>query len=182
MRMRIKRLCGAIGVATATLSLPLSACGDRAPAVGAEQAEAEFRAFLERFQDGNNRFINGDASLWKENASQRDDVTLFGGWGGHRRGWGDVGSHYDRVVSRFEPGGASMRVELLAMQVSGDLAYTVSIERGEVKVQGTPTAAPMALRVTNVFRRESGLWRLVHHHSDPLTSLTPPSSVLQQAR
>ena len=62
-----------------------------APAVTAAD-DPGFRAFLRDFERGTTRFINGDPGPWKANVSQRDDVTLMGGWGivahgleGHRR-------------------------------------------------------------------------------------------------
>jgi len=48
---------------------------------------------------------------------------------------------------------------------SGDLAYTVGFEEGEVRVDGGPPS-PMTLRVTHVLRRIDGEWRLVHRHAD----------------
>src|SRR5438105_7037140 len=50
-------------------------------------ADASLREFLSRFEQGTNRFINGDAALWKQNASQRDDVTIMGAWGAYEKGW-----------------------------------------------------------------------------------------------
>jgi len=38
----------------------------------------------------------------------------------------------------------------------------------------------MVLRVTHVFRRDAGAWRLVHRHADPLVNTTAPAAVLQQ--
>ena len=48
---------------------------------------------------------------------------------------------------------------------SGDLAYTVGVEQGQVRVDG---GAPflMQLRVTHVLRRVNGQWWLVHRHAD----------------
>jgi ketosteroid isomerase-like protein len=48
---------------------------------------------------------------------------------------------------------------------SGDLAYPVGIERGEVAVDDGP-ARPITIRVTDAYRRIDGIWRLVHRHAD----------------
>jgi ketosteroid isomerase-like protein len=59
------------------------------------------------------------------------------------------------------------RVELLAAGVSGDLAYTVELEHTSVSVDGVPVE-PYTLRVTQVYRREDGEWKVVHRHGDQL--------------
>ena len=48
---------------------------------------------------------------------------------------------------------------------SDDLAYTVGFERGPVSVDGGPTRE-MAMRVTQIYRRIDGGWKLVHRHAD----------------
>ena len=53
-----------------------------------------------------------------------------------------------------------MGIEYLSSGVSGDLAYTVAIERSAVRLVGQETAVPMALRATHIFRREEGEWTL----------------------
>jgi ketosteroid isomerase-like protein len=70
--------------------------------------------------------------------------------------------------------------ETLAMGMSGDLAYTVGIERGEMRVAGRDELSPMALRVTLIYRRENGTWKLIHRHADPITTVQAPESVIQQ--
>src|SRR5690349_16429240 len=92
---------------------------------------ASLQAFLPQFEEGTSRFINGDPALWKELASHQDDVTLFGGWGTYKLGWTEVGPHYDWAAARFRESGARVRVEYISSTVSGELAYTVAIERSE---------------------------------------------------
>ena len=73
-----------------------------------------------------------------------------------------------------------MKVEYLSSGVSGDLAYTVAIERSEVRLVGQDKPSTMPLRVTHVFRKEDGAWKLVHRHADPLIDKTAPAAVLQK--
>ena len=46
-----------------------------------------------------------------------------------------------------------------------DLAYTVGYEIGDVVLDGAPMTR-QRLRVTQIYRREDGEWRLVHRHGD----------------
>jgi ketosteroid isomerase-like protein len=48
---------------------------------------------------------------------------------------------------------------------SGDLAYPVGFERGGVVVDGG-SSVDMTIRVTHIYRRLEGKWRLVHRHAD----------------
>jgi ketosteroid isomerase-like protein len=57
------------------------------------------------------------------------------------------------------------QLEVIAAGVSGDLAYTVGYERSLVSVDGGPVR-PNVLRVTHVYRREDGEWKIVHRHGD----------------
>jgi ketosteroid isomerase-like protein len=143
-------------------------------------AEESFREFLARFEEGTSRFINGDPTLWKANASQRDDVTIMGAWGAAEVGWDEAGARYDWAAARFLESGAKVNVEYLASGVSGDFAYTIANEHSEALIVGQDKLAPMALRVTHLFRLEDGEWKLIHRHADPLMEKTAPDTVLQQ--
>jgi ketosteroid isomerase-like protein len=143
-------------------------------------SDSSLQSFLPRFEAGINDFINGDPALWKKNASHRDDVTIMGGWGGLAKGWAKVDPWYDWAAARFRESGAKVNVEYISSEVSGNLAYTVAIERSEALVVGQDKPATMALRVTHVFRLEDGAWKLVHRHADPLIDKTGPAAVLQK--
>ena len=145
--------------------------------VGPTRADdSGFQAFLRRWEEAQSRFLNGDPSLWKKNSSQREDATIFGAFGGYEKGWKEVGPRYDWAASQYSPSGAKKGVEYLNVTVGSDLACTVSIERDEVQVGGQSKPEPRALRVTQVFRKEDGAWKLLHRHADPLMEKKAPSA------
>jgi len=108
----------------------------------------------------------GDLTLRMEMWSRRDPVTLFGAWGPCNSGWDEVSRTFHWVASRFS-GNRAYALDLVAADARGDLAYTVGYERSESSVDGGPIA-PNVLRVTHVYRRENGEWKIVHRHGDHL--------------
>jgi len=56
----------------------------------------------------------------------------------------------------------------VAAEVDGDVAYTVAIERGMLRLTDGAALAPLTLRVTHVFRRERGEWLLVDRRTEPV--------------
>lgn len=143
-------------------------------------ADSSLQAFLPQWETAQSRFVTGDPTLWKQNASQRDDVTILGAFGGYEKGWNEVGPRYDWASSQYKDSGAKMKVEYLNTGVSGDLGFTVAIERQEeVRLAGqNPTQR--ALRVTQIFRKEGGAWKLMHRHADPLMEKKAPAAVQQK--
>jgi ketosteroid isomerase-like protein len=165
--------CSVIGMALSILAIGSSLSQTAA-------SDPSLRSFLPQFEAGINGFINGDPALWKQNASRRDDVTIMGAWGAYEKGWNEAGPRYDWAAARFKESGARVKIEYISSGVSGDLAYTVAIERSEAQVVGQDKPASMVLRVTHIFRKEDGAWKLVHRHADPLFDKTAPAAVLQK--
>lgn len=143
--------------------------------------DSSFQAFLRRWEEAQSRFITGDPTLWKQNASQRDDATILGAFGGYEKGWNEVGPRYDWASSQYKDSGAKMKVEYLNTGVSGNLGFTVAIERQEeVRLGGQQNPTQRALRVTQIFRKEGGAWKLMHRQADPLMEKKAPSAVPQK--
>ncbi len=131
------------------------------------EADSSFRAFLVAFDSGLVAFVNGDPVQWMANASHADDVTLLTPYGENMRGWAAVEKQYERVRRQYAPG-STVRQEYLAIEVQGDLAYTVVLQRGDYRSRGSDTSRAGFTRATNIFRREAGQWKLVHRHMDHL--------------
>jgi hypothetical protein len=144
-------------------------------------SDASFQEFLAGFENGTSGFMNGDNTLWKENASHSSTATIMGSWGAYEKGWHEeVNARYDWAAARFLESGAKIDVEYLSKVVGGDMAYTVAIERSTALIIGQDKPAPLALRVTHIYMKEDGIWKLVHRHADPLLEKTAPAAVLQE--
>jgi ketosteroid isomerase-like protein len=105
---------------------------------------------------------NGDASPRSTTWSDREPVTLFGAW---QNATDPAGARevFLGLAERFS-GARSCEIELVAADVSGDLAYTVHRELTSTSVDDRPRS--YVLRVTQVYRREDGVWKVVHRHGD----------------
>jgi len=141
--------------------------------------DQSFQAFLHTWEQAQTRFINGDPALWKQHTSHRDDVTILGGFGGEgEKGWKAVGARYDWASSQYRPGNATMKADYHNIVVRGDLAFTVGVERQQdVRIGGQNEGVRRALRVTQVFRKESDGWKLVHRHADQMTEKQEPARI-----
>jgi ketosteroid isomerase-like protein len=95
--------------------------------------------------------------------AESDDTTLFGAWGPIERGRQRLADTFRWVGDRFT-GGALVPEDIVSFE-SGDLAYTVGFERGDVSVDGA-APSPMTIRVTHIYRRIDGDWHLIHRHAD----------------
>lgn len=149
----------------------------RAPAPSAATADSSLSAFLPQWEAAQSHFINGSPEPWKQLASQSEDATILGAFGGYgEKGWAAVGARYDWASSQYRAGAATMTVDYLNVRQSGDLGFTVAIERQEgARVGDQQEPDKRALRVTQVFRREEGAWKLLHRHADPLIEKQAPS-------
>ena len=110
---------------------------------------------------------NGDVQPRLAMWSTRNPVTVFGALK-NASGWDEVSRDFRWIASRFS-NCTAYRFELVAADVSSDLAYTVGYEHISASRDGVP-AEPFTLRVTHVYRRENGEWKIVHRHADRVPS------------
>ena len=83
-------------------------------------------------------------------------------------GWDEASRLFRWLAAGFS-NCAAFNFDLIAAGVSGDLAYTTGYEHTSVSWDGVPLE-PYILRVTHVYRRENGEWKIVHRHGDKVSA------------
>jgi ketosteroid isomerase-like protein len=134
-------------------------------------ADADFLEWFETtWKDAEDALHDGDAAPRFETWSDHEPVTLFGAWSSARTP-GEAHAVFRRLASTFAHA-RDCTIELIAHGVSGDLAYTVARELTSTTIRGEPR--DYVLRVTQVYRREDGTWKVVHRHADDEASVEAP--------
>jgi ketosteroid isomerase-like protein len=125
-------------------------------------AQDEALKASEKFYAALNRLLEGDAGPMSDSWSHSAAVTTMHPLGGQEFGWPEVRKSFEQV-GKLASGG---RVTLADrhLQVVGDVAYETGIERGQAKLGSQQFTIDQ--RVTNIYSRESGTWKIVHHHTD----------------
>ena len=133
---------------------------------------------LDEYHDAGRQITNGNPEGYKPLYSRRDDVTLANPFGPPVRGWNAVSATLDRAAEHYRDGEV-VGFENVSTVIASDLAYIVEIERYRARVGGAEEMASVAVRVTTVFRREDGVWKVVHRHGDTITTPRAGRSVIQ---
>jgi ketosteroid isomerase-like protein len=126
---------------------------------------------IEQDHRAGDAFHTGDPEPKKKLFSRGDDATLANPLGRTARGWSEVEKTMEYAASRYREG-EPIRYERVSEYATADLAYVVEFERSRVKVGGADEMSPISLRVTTIFRREDGAWKIVHRHADALAALS----------
>lgn len=108
---------------------------------------------------------NGDPAPRRAIWSQSEPVSILGAWR-NCFGQSDLEELFSYLAASFSDCD-SYAFELQAYDVVGDMAYTVGLEHTAASVDGTPRT--YTLRATQVYRRESGEWKVAHRHADTVT-------------
>jgi ketosteroid isomerase-like protein len=122
-------------------------------------------------------FVTGDPGPAMLLFSRHDDVTLANPWGPAVTGWADVAGTLEAAAARFR-NGQLFAFDILTRFVSDDFGCYHEIERGEAMLGGRSELESFALRVTSIYRREEGGWRIVLRHADPILASRPVDATL----
>lgn len=135
-----------------------------------EEAIAESHAALRKI-------LNGDPSGYAALFANREDITLGNPFGPFGKGRDAVLAALNNAAKKYTDGSV-VRVERVAVYGGGNRFVLVEIEHDRAKLGANPDFAEFAARVTSVYEKIDGQWKLVHRHADPITSARPAESML----
>ena len=131
-------------------------------------------------QESAEAYLAGDLDTYARVLPHADDFTLMPPFGGPTRP-GFVLDDETREATRSTFRGGRVEVEVDASYVTDHLAVLAVVERQHGFV-GDLAEQDWSLRVTLVFRRDEGQWRLVHRHADALVHTIGWDTLSQLAR
>ena len=133
-----------------------------------EEETKAVRAAADEFYSALNVMFTGELGPMTTVWSHRDDVTYMGPGGGFRLGWKQVLADW-QTQAALKLGG-EVKPKEMRITVGRDLAIVSNYEIGQnLDVDGK--LRTVSIRATNLFRYESGKWKMIGHHTDILPFL-----------
>ena len=136
----------------------------------------ELELLLEKYHRATHEITKGNPDAYKPLFSRREEVMLANPFGPPMRGWSNVSATLDRAAQVFRDGEV-VGFENLTTVITPELAYVVEIESLRARVGGADEMSSLVIRVTTIFRREDGAWKVVLRHADPTVTPRAPRSV-----
>jgi ketosteroid isomerase-like protein len=125
-------------------------------------ANDEVRKASEQFYAAINGMAGGKTNTMENIWPHSDSVTAMHPIGGRETGWDAVKESFNGVAQLASGGKVELKNQLI--RVLGDVAYEIGNEEGKITVNGKPLH--IGHRVTNIYQKEGGSWKLIHHHTD----------------
>ena len=129
--------------------------------------EDEVQYASEIFYAALNQMANGDSGALATIWSHSPGVTIMHPRGGREEGWDAVGASLEQVAILSSEGTVGLKDQFI--RVVGDLAYELGVEHGHLTLVGHHVT--FEHRVTNIYERQAGAWKVVHHHADTSPAL-----------
>ncbi len=124
--------------------------------------EDEVRTASLRFYAALTRMANGDAGPLAAIWSHGNLVTTMHPIGDRQIGWDAVSASFENVAQLAS--GGKVELQQQRIHIAGELACETGIEQGHIILAGQ--SVPIEHRVTNLYQREAGSWKMIHHHTD----------------
>ena len=124
---------------------------------------SDFKTFLEKTRRAAaSAFVRGDASKVNALSTESGTATFFDPGGRLTKGASAISEANTKGAAHFGAG-STTTLEFLDEGSSGDLAFWTGYQHADVEIEGK--SQHMTLRITEVFRRVDGEWKMVHRHA-----------------
>jgi NAD(P)H-dependent FMN reductase/ketosteroid isomerase-like protein len=131
--------------------------------VAGDDSAADFDSFMKQRERIAAAYSSGNPKPLDAVVAREGTASFFPPRGRIVTGSTAVAKRYHHDAKMFSPGSKS-KLEILDAGASGEIGFWVGLQRFEGTIAGKH--AKMTLRITEIFRRLHGDWRLVHRHAD----------------
>lgn len=125
----------------------------------------DFDDFMRAREDASTAFVEGDVGPLLAISVLDDPASILPPTGAVVVGAEAVNAGNQKSAQSFTPG-AQNEFDILHSGASGNLGYWTGIQRARVRMNDHDEPVDMSLRVTELFRRVDGEWKLFHRHVD----------------
>jgi ketosteroid isomerase-like protein len=133
----------------------------------ASDTDDQFDQFLSERHAAAAAYVSGDSGPLGKLVARQLPATFFSPRGDVTTGTREVWERYERDGAAFADGSTNA-METLDRAAGNDIAFWVGFQRSRARLRGREEPVDFDLRVTEIYRRENGAWRLVHRHADPV--------------
>lgn len=123
-----------------------------------------FDKFLKLRRAAATDYTNGKADAVVTLSADSGPASFFGPDGSVVEGAAAVRKSYSDGASYFNEGGAT-ELDIRDQGASGDIGFWSGFQRARVLLKDKDKPVDMVLRITEIFRRQDGEWRMVHRHA-----------------
>lgn len=128
----------------------------------------DFESFMKVRLQASTDFVEGKFEPLEKISVLKSPATIFPPPGIFVQGANEVNKFNEKGAANFLPG-AKNEFEVMHQDADEHIAYWTGIQRSTVKMKGQDDDIIFNLRVTEIFRKENGEWKLMHRHADKLT-------------
>lgn len=128
-------------------------------------ADSDFDAFMAEREQAASAYVRADGSKVDAMVPHSGVASFHSPTGDTVEGAEAVARRYLDDAAIFGDDGVS-RFEIIQKGSSGDIGYWTGFQIATVRIGTMPNAIDMRIRVTEIFRKIDGAWKMVHRHAD----------------
>lgn len=125
----------------------------------------DFDDFMAAREKAAEAYVRGDGTKVDSMVPHSGTASFHSPLGDTVTGGAAVAKRYLKDAAAFHDNGAT-RFEVLQKGASGDIGFWTGFQIASVQIGEMPKPIEMRIRVTEVFRRIDGDWRMIHRHAD----------------
>ncbi len=124
-----------------------------------------FKDFWSTREQAAKAYVRGDGGKLDAIVPHEGNASFHSPRGDTVVGAHDVAARYQADARTFHSKGAT-RLEVIQEAGDQELGFWTGFQKATVQIADAPQPAEMSIRVTEIFRKIDGEWRLIHRHAD----------------